>query len=313
MQAAAKDVLMVDGRRPPGWFLAAKGSLEPEIADCNRLMAAYMANPSSAEVRDAARGARKAVRRAVEAARSSWVDSILAVVNADGTVNSADGKPISPQAVLHATRALRRGPRLVEEVWPLKLRTYQYGADPALCESTEENKKVMVENLKTVFSKVGEFDPAAVEEVPKRGVQPNLDRAPTVHEIRRAVMAMGNGKSGGDEKLPTEYCKALLGDQLLLGYLVEVMDVYWKSGSYPEFVATFTQSGPAITELTPAAKLAKVSSKGGESHGCKRTISALAVLVERATSATRGPLPSQLRYLQAALKRKLIGISSMAS
>jgi hypothetical protein len=27
MQAAAKDVLMVDGRRRPGWFLAAKRSL----------------------------------------------------------------------------------------------------------------------------------------------------------------------------------------------------------------------------------------------------------------------------------------------
>ncbi len=61
--------------------------------------------------------ARKAVRRAVEAARSSWVDSVLAVVNADGTVNSADGKPISPQAALHAIRALQRGPRLVEEVF----------------------------------------------------------------------------------------------------------------------------------------------------------------------------------------------------
>ncbi len=56
---------------------------------------------------------------------------------------------------------------------PLKLRKDENGANPALCESTEENKKVMVEYLKTVFSKVGEFDPAAVEEVPQRRVQPN--------------------------------------------------------------------------------------------------------------------------------------------
>jgi hypothetical protein len=98
MQVAAKDVLVMDGQRHPGWFLAAKRSLEPVIADRSRLKAAYMANPSSAEAKDAARGARKAVRRAVDAARSSWVDSVLAVVNADGTVNSADGKPISPQA-----------------------------------------------------------------------------------------------------------------------------------------------------------------------------------------------------------------------
>ena len=63
----------------------------------------------------------------------------------------------------------------------------------------------MVEYLKTVLSKVGEFDPAAVEEVPQQRVQPHLDRAPTVHEIGSAVMAMGNGKSGSDAKLPAEY------------------------------------------------------------------------------------------------------------
>ena len=39
---------------------------------------------------------------------------------------------------------------------------------------------------------------------------------------------------------------------LLLGYLVEVMDVYWKSGSYPKSVATFTHPGPTPTELTPS-------------------------------------------------------------
>ncbi len=214
MQAAAKGVLMVDGRRRPDWFLAAKRSLEPVIADHNRLMAACMANPSSAEAKDAARGARKAVRRAVEAVRSSWVNSVLAVVNADGTVNSADGNPISPQAAWHAIRALRRGPRLVEEVKPLKLRKVQNGANPALCESTEENKKFMVEYFKTVFSKVCEFDPAAVEEVPQRRVQPHLDMTLSVHEIRRAVVAMENGKSGGDAKLPAEYWKALMGNSV---------------------------------------------------------------------------------------------------
>ncbi len=64
MQAVAKDVLMVDGRRRPGWFLAVKRSLEPVTADRNRLMAAHMSNPSSAEAKDATRGARKAVQRA---------------------------------------------------------------------------------------------------------------------------------------------------------------------------------------------------------------------------------------------------------
>ena len=46
-------------------------------------------------------------------------------------------------------------------------------------------------------------------------------------------------------------------DQLLVGDLVEVMHVYWKSGSYPESVATFAQAGPTTTELNPAAKSRK--------------------------------------------------------
>ena len=44
----------------------------------------------------------------------------------------------------------------------------------------------------------GEFDPTAIGSM-----------APAVHEVRKAVMAMENGKFGGDAKLPAEYLKAL--------------------------------------------------------------------------------------------------------
>ncbi len=113
------------------------------------------------------------------------------MVNADGAINYADRKPKSPQVIWNAIRALQRGSRLVEEFKPLKLRKDQNDANTAICDLTEENKKVMVEYLKTVFSKEGICDPAAVEEVPQRHVQPHLDMEQSVHETRRAVMAMG--------------------------------------------------------------------------------------------------------------------------
>ncbi len=56
------------------------------------------------------------------------------------------------------------------------------------------------------------FEGWRIEEVPQRCVQPHLDMALTVHKIRRAVMAMGNGKTGGDAELPGEYWKALMSD-----------------------------------------------------------------------------------------------------
>ncbi len=191
---AAKDVPMVDGRRRQSWFLAARRSLEPVLADHNELMVAYMANPDNAEAKDAARSTRKAVRRAVKTARCSWVDSVLAVANAYGTVNYAGGKPISAQAVWQVIRVRKRGSRLVEELRSLKLPKDQNGVNPALCELTEEIKKVVVEYLKTGSSKVGEFDPAAVEEIPPRRAQTHLERTSTAKEYMKAVIAICNSR-----------------------------------------------------------------------------------------------------------------------
>ena len=45
--------------------------------------------------------------------------------------------------------------------------TNYYGANLALNDSTEENKKIMAEYFKTFFYKVGAFGPGIVEEVPQ--------------------------------------------------------------------------------------------------------------------------------------------------
>ena len=79
MIAAADEVLKIDGRRRPGWFVAARVSLEPAIAERNKAMAAYLADPQCTEKKDAARGARKAVRRVIEAAKRDWIDGVLSV------------------------------------------------------------------------------------------------------------------------------------------------------------------------------------------------------------------------------------------
>jgi hypothetical protein len=60
------------------------------LADSNRFMAACIANLSNVEAKDVAHSARKAVQRAVGAARCSWVDSVLMVVNVESTVNYAN-------------------------------------------------------------------------------------------------------------------------------------------------------------------------------------------------------------------------------
>ena len=104
-----------------------------------------------------------------------------------------------------------------------------------------------------------------------------------------------------------------MGDQLLLGNLVEVMDVYWKSGSYPEYVATFTQAGPTATELNPAAKLAKASANSWRISWLQANPKGAGSKSRARYECYKGPLPSQLRYLLAADKMTFVGISTMAS
>ena len=72
---------MMDGRRRPGWFVAAY-----------RSMAVFMTSTGCNLAKDAARGAQNAVRavcRVVEAARLDWLEGVLSLVIADGKTISA--------------------------------------------------------------------------------------------------------------------------------------------------------------------------------------------------------------------------------
>ena len=70
MVEAAKEALSVEGRRQPGGFVAARESPIPAIEARNRTAEARKANNSEAN-HEAARQARRALRRAVGAARTA--------------------------------------------------------------------------------------------------------------------------------------------------------------------------------------------------------------------------------------------------
>jgi len=67
MTLAANEVLMSDGRRRPGWFLAARDKLQPCIEIRNAATVSYFNNPAS-ETKDNLKAARKKVKRAVQSA-----------------------------------------------------------------------------------------------------------------------------------------------------------------------------------------------------------------------------------------------------
>ena len=91
-----------------------------------------------------------------------------------------------------------------------------------MCETPEENAKVMVASLMHTFSKKGTFDAAAVECVSLRKAKPWLDNPFTDHEISVAVQRMSNGKSAGEANCPAEYFKTLQEDPSTRKYLKDV-------------------------------------------------------------------------------------------
>ena len=76
MTLAAKEVLMSDGRRRPGWFLAARDQLQPCIDIRNAATVSYFATPVSG-AKDDLKAARKKVKRAVQSAKDRWMESII--------------------------------------------------------------------------------------------------------------------------------------------------------------------------------------------------------------------------------------------
>ena len=93
MVAAAKQVLMSDGRRRPGWFVAAKATLGPEIAVRNQMTKAYGANPGD-EAKKALKVARKRVKRAIVLAKESWMELVVDTIN--GKESTEERRPVTP-------------------------------------------------------------------------------------------------------------------------------------------------------------------------------------------------------------------------
>lgn len=255
MVTAAKQVLMTDGRRRPGWFMQAKEAIELVINVRNAATRAYNATPT-AEAKTELKVARKEVRRAVERARLSWMECIVEQIN--GRSADGDARPVTPRDAWVAIRALQRGPSTATKLSPLNLRKDQSsGGAPDLCSTPDENAAVMVESLAKTFSQTGTFDPAAVDMVRLRGLRPWMDGAFTANELSAAVRKAQNGKSAGDARCPAEYYKALEADPATKVFLLEVVNSYWRTGGFPGDGAV--PDGPPPDLAAPTIALAKAN------------------------------------------------------
>ena len=234
IRAASEETLGADkGRRRPGWFVASEERLMAAIDARNAEQKRYNASfvPTTEDKAELTK-ARKLVRRAVEEAKEAWTMKLVGEIN--DRQSADDRRELAPKEVWQVIRALQKGPRVVVEITPMNLRKDQATGTGDMCETEDENRNVMVEELRKTFSQTGSFNPAAIDEVPLREEQKWMDKPLEDAEVSRATRKLANGRSGGDAKLYGEYYKALDKDPETRVFLKEVLDRFWKSDSLPD-------------------------------------------------------------------------------
>ena len=121
MVAAAKEELINDGRRRPGWFIAAQAKLMPLVTKRNEAIRAQSC-ARTPETKEAVKQARKEVKREVDEAKATWVRRMIEVIQPEG-----DARPPTPKVVWEAIFLLKRGPDARTKVGPMALYEDQVG------------------------------------------------------------------------------------------------------------------------------------------------------------------------------------------
>ena len=124
MVAAAKEEPINDGRRRPGWFIAAQAGLMPLVTKRNEAMRAQ-SRARTPETKEAVKQARKAVKREVDVAKATWVRRTIEIIQLEG-----DARPPTPKVVWEAIFLLKRGPNARTNVDPMALYEDQSATRP---------------------------------------------------------------------------------------------------------------------------------------------------------------------------------------
>ena len=258
MKAAGKKTLMVEGRRQPGWFVAAEAKLEPAIDARNRAQAMF-SRAQTLDERETCRvdlkAARKRVQKEETRARREWLKERMDRLNTKGAFNDAvhgpGGVPMDPAKAWKAVREVQMGMGQTRPTAVMSLAK----ADGTKCKNTEENAKRMAEYLRDVFSKSGSWDTAAVDKVRQRKYRPELGNVPTMEETVAAGMKLANGKAAGKMGLPAELYKAIMEDSETAPFVWKMVAHWWETGDYPgEFEVEKDADGKPIDPMSIEAE-----------------------------------------------------------
>mmetsp|Transcript_27933 Transcript_27933/g.36102 ORF Transcript_27933/g.36102 Transcript_27933/m.36102 type:complete len:740 (+) Transcript_27933:123-2342(+) len=220
MKQAGEEVIPILAKKRKEWFKEKAGILEPLIKKRNDAMKEHTKSPSNV-TKKRLQSCRKKVKVAVALARRTWYSNLTEII-----CNRADKYTV--QECWDAIRLLERGESSSKPYRPMQFKK----PDGSMCQSTEENRDVVKNQLDEMFNKESTFDQSIIDKIKLRPLRPELDKKPNKEEIKRAVNGLSSGKASGDDGIPAEYYKALLIDDENYKLMVEAVQEIWMSGAY---------------------------------------------------------------------------------
>ena len=242
MQAAASQVLKDDTSGAPEWFRDAKVELDEAVAARDRAQEDVdNALEPDVMLKLQLKKARKSVKRTVDKAQAAWVEKVIAGLE---TVNSPD--ILNPQRAWKAVKQLQRGLSRTAPAAPTKLNK-PGGAPGELCQTDKETAAAFSAHFTKVFNIDRQFDPTVLERVRQRPTLEELDVCPNNAEIEVALRGLANNSAPGDNKVPSEFLKALkmnlvdmavfqgesIAAETCTEWLCSVVKEFWRE-EYPE-------------------------------------------------------------------------------
>ena len=105
-------------------------------------------------------------------------------------------------------------------------------ADGELCQTPEESKETVKQYMSSVFHKNATFDQTVIDRIPLHPTPTHLDKCPSSDELELAIQTRQNGKSPGDDCVPAEVYRAIIGNKLLWQKFQDIICEFWKTSGY---------------------------------------------------------------------------------
>jgi exonuclease III len=218
---AAKEFLMDDKPRQPGWFESHEDSIMQAVNARNFASAVRDNHPMDIRAIESFKACRLKVKQVVAVAKVDWVMH---------RINSVNNCASDPKACWDAISDLRNGMSNAAPVYSMMFKN----SAGKLAANETENQEFTKTHFEKLYNNVSiNIDFSAIGELEQRPMRSDLDRFPSDEEIRNAILSAKSNKAAGDNQIPVEYWKALLDNNDTFALIKNCLNDFWFNGVVP--------------------------------------------------------------------------------